>query len=172
MAKLWDIPPGVQFKLILSCDRSTQPTQLPPQPEHLTMKSALLRRRHRRAKGVGQSKVTAQQEESSDQQVPEPIQTTAIRPDQSLSLVEIFLHSAIASVLFSRELIRHGSPAYSTRCVADLLDASGPVTYKKLLKPNTLTGSDDSQTFKILVKGRSEKADKILKLLVCVYSLA
>ncbi len=155
--------------LILSCVRSTQPSQLSSQAEHLTMKSALLRRRHGKGRGVGQSKVTSQQEESFDEQGPQPIQTIAIRPEQSLSLVEIFLHGAIASVLFSRELIRHGSPAYSTRCIADLSDASGPVTYKSLLKPNTLAGSDNnSQVFKVLIKGRSEKADKILALLVCM----
>ena len=130
------------------------------------MKSALLRRRHGKGRGVGQPTVTPQQEESSVEKVPAPIQTTAIRPEQSLALTEIFLHGAIASVLYSRELIRHGSPAYSERCVADLLDASGPVTYKSLLKPNTLTGSSNSQVFKVLVKGRSEKADRILTLLV------
>ena len=136
------------------------------------MKSALLRRRHGKGKGVGQPKVTAQQEESSVEQADEPVQATAIRTEQSLSLVEIFLHGAIASVLYSRELIRHGSPAYSERCVADLLDASGPVTYETLLKLNTPAGHNNSQVFKVLVKGRSEKADRILTLLVRVCSLA
>ncbi len=133
------------------------------------MKSRLLRRRGK-GRVAGQSKVTAQQEESSDEQGPGHMQTTAIRPEQSLSLVEIFLNGAIASVLFSRQLLKHSSPAYSTRCVADLLDASGTVTYKSLLEPNTVAGAagNTSQIFKVLIQGRSEKADKILTLLVCM----
>lgn len=132
------------------------------------MKSALLRRRHGKGRGAGQPRDTPQQEESSVEQEYEPMQTTAIRSEQSLSLVEIFLHGAIASVLYSRELIRHGSPAYSERCVADLFDASGPVTYRNLLQPKIPTENNKSQVFKVLVEGRSEKADRILKLLVRV----
>lgn len=132
------------------------------------MKSALLRRRHGKGRGVGQPKGTPQQEEPSFEQAHEPMQTTAIRFDQSLSLVEIFLHGAIASVLYSRELIRHGSPAYSERCVADLFDASGPVTYRNLLERKIPTQHNNSQVFKVLVEGRSEKADRILTLLVGV----
>ncbi|KAF7511943.1 hypothetical protein GJ744_003176 [Endocarpon pusillum] len=129
------------------------------------MKSALLRRRHGKGRGVRQPKATPQQEESSFEQADEPMQTTAIRSEQSLSLVEIFLHGAIASVLYSRELIRHGSPAYAERRVADLFDASGPVTYRNLLERKIPSEHNNSQVFKVLVQGRSEKADRILTLL-------
>lgn len=98
--------------------------------------------------------------------------TSAILPEQSLSFVKIFLNAAIASVLYSRELFKHDSSVFSQRCVADLLDPSGPVTYKDFLVLNTQAGLVKSQIFKILVKGESQRADKILTLLVRIRSPA
>lgn len=94
------------------------------------------------------------------------MQTTAILPEQSLSFVEIFLNAAIASVLYTRELLKHDSTVFSERCVADLLSVLGPVTYHHFLDLNTQAGQTKSQVFKILLKGHSQKADKILTLLV------
>jgi HORMA domain len=106
------------------------------------------------------------------------IQTTAdmmyatISPQQSLSFVQIFLNAAIASVLYTRELLKHDSTAFSDRCVTDLQGESGPVTYDDLLQLSTQTANAKSQAFKILVKGQSNKADKILVLLVRIHSTA
>jgi HORMA domain len=94
------------------------------------------------------------------------MQTVAILPEQSLSFVEIFLNAVIASVLYTRELIKHDSSVFADRCIADLLGVSGPVTYQELLDLNTQAGRSKSQAFKILLKGRSRRADKILTLLV------
>lgn len=94
------------------------------------------------------------------------MQTTAILPEQSLSFVQIFLHGAIASVLYTRGLLRHDHPVFSDRCVADLLGADGPVTYKEFLHLNTQAGQMKSQAFKILVKGQSVRANTVLSLLV------
>ena len=100
------------------------------------------------------------------------MQTTAILPEQSLSFVEIFLNAAIASVLYTRELFQHDSSVFSERCVSDLLDVSGPVSYEDFLVLTTAAGHTNSQVFKILLKGGSERADRILTLLVCIYSPA
>jgi len=95
-----------------------------------------------------------------------------ILPQQSLAFVQIFLNAAIASVLYTRELLNRDSAAFSDRCVTDLLGESGPVTYDDLLQLNTQAANAKSQPFKILVKGQSDKADKILVLLVRIHSIA
>lgn len=100
------------------------------------------------------------------------MQTTAILPEQSLSFVQIFLNAAVASVLYTRELLKHDSVVFSDRCIADLLGASGPVTYTDFSALDTQSVHSNSQAFKILVKGRSQKADRILTLLVSVHSPA
>lgn len=143
------------------------------------MKSALLKRR---GKGKGKAKATQQPLAPPPPPTPETslvqatataaMQTGAILPQQSLSFVQIFLNAAIASVLYTRELLKHDSSVFSERCVADLLGASGPLTYEGLLELNTQPGNAKSQVFKILVKGKSEKADRIIGLLVRIGSPA
>lgn len=100
------------------------------------------------------------------------IQATAMEPIQSVSFAEIFLNAVIASVLYTRELIKHDSPIFSDRCVADLLDRSGPVNYTKLLQLKAQGGHGNSQVFKILLHGKSQRAEKILTLLVRIYSVS
>ena len=106
------------------------------------------------------------EEEPSPEEEAALMQATLILPEQSLSFVEIFLNAALASVLYTRELLKHDSSVFSERCVADLLGLSGPVTYQDFLGLNTEAGHGKSQVFKILVKGRSQRADRILTLLV------
>ena len=100
------------------------------------------------------------------------MQTTAILPEQSLSLVQIFLNAAVASILYQRELLKHDSPVFSDRCVTDLSGGSGPATYEDFLNLHTQAEDAKSQVFKILVKGHSQRADKIVTLLVRISSLA
>jgi hypothetical protein len=97
------------------------------------------------------------------------ISTKAMLPEQSLSLVEIFLNAAIASVLYTRQLLKHDSPVFSQRCVADLLDSPSSRSYRDFLDQSTHAGETRSQVFKILRKGRSRRADRLLTLLVCVH---
>jgi HORMA domain len=96
------------------------------------------------------------------------IQSTAILPEQSLALVEIFLNAAIASVLYTRQLLKHDSTVFAQRCVADLLDSPVPINYEDFLSLNTQAGKTRSQIFKMLLKGQSRRADRILALLVGV----
>ncbi len=100
------------------------------------------------------------------------LQTTAILPEQSLSLVQIFLNAAIATLLYTRQIIKHHSGVFSQRCVGDLLGLSGPLSYKDFLDLSTQAEDIRSQAFKILIKGRSQRADQILTLLVRFRSLA
>jgi HORMA domain len=145
-----------------------------------------MNRRGRRGHGKGKKKDASQLE--MPPQSPQDIdhlaqatslmQTTAdvmcatILPQQSLSFVQIFLNAAIASVLYTRELLKRDSTAFSDRCVTDLQGEPGPVTYDELLQLNTQAANAKSQAFKILVKGQSDKADKILVLLVRIQSTA
>lgn len=100
-------------------------------------------------------------------QLTSAVQTTPMLREQSLSFVEIFLNAAIATVLYSRELFKHNSSVFAERCVADLLDdLYGPVTYEDFLDLRSQARQTKSQVFKILLKGKSQKADKILTLLV------
>jgi HORMA domain len=105
---------------------------------------------------------------SSNQQDNVAVQMTAILPEQSLAMVKIFLNAAIASILYGRELLKNLSPCFLDRCVADLFRPSGPVNYKDFLSLNSQASEGTSQIFKILVKGRNEQADKVLRLLVCI----
>lgn len=99
-------------------------------------------------------------------QLTSAVQTTPMLREQSLSFVEIFLNAAIATVLYSRELFKHNSSVFAERCVADLLDdLYGPVTYEDFLDLRSQARQTKSQVFKILLKGKSQKADKILTLL-------
>lgn len=123
------------------------------------MESQLLRPRHR--------KTTMPHVTDTSSQEISVIQTTPMLDEQSLSFVEIFLNAAIATVLYSRELFKHDSSVFAERCVADLLDdVCGPVTYKDFLNVKSQAGQIKSQIFKILLKGKGQKADRILSLLV------
>lgn len=89
-------------------------------------------------------------------------------------MVEIFLNAAIASVLYTRQLLKHDSSVFAQRCVADLLDSPGSISYEDFLSLNTQAGKTRSQSFKMLLKGKSRKADSILALLVgvqCLYQI-
>jgi HORMA domain len=98
------------------------------------------------------------------------IQMAPISQEQSSSLVEIFLNAAIASVLYTRELFKHDCEAFEERCVADLLNVSGPMTYDDFRRLQTPSGHANSQVFKILLRSGDKRADKILDLLVCIRS--
>jgi HORMA domain len=143
--------------------------------------------RGRRGKGKGPRDNSSQPVEPPTQspqdtsylaQATSLVQTTAhmknaiMLPQQSLSFMQIFLNAAIASVLYSRGLLRHNSTAFLDRCVADLLGESGPVTYDGLLQLDTQATAMKSQAFKILRNGQGDKADKILELLVRIHSIA
>ena len=123
------------------------------------MESQLLRPRH-------QKTMMPPVAHTSSQETP-VIQTSPMLREQSLSFVEIFLNAAIATVLYSRELFKHDSSVFAERCVADLLDdVHGPVTYEDFLNVKSQAGQTKSQVFKILLKDKSQKADRILTLLV------
>lgn len=126
---------------------------------------------HPQESAVRSPVVHALSPQTSHHQETAAVQTTTILPAQSLSFVEIFLNAAIASILYTRQLLKHDSAGFSDRCVADLLGWLGPVTYTDFLCLDSQAGYAKSQPFKILVKGKSQRADKILTLLVRVHSL-
>lgn len=111
-------------------------------------------------------------QETSHEQQDTAMQTTAILPAQSLSLVQIFLNAVIASILYQRGLLKRDSPVFADRYVADLLAESGPATYEDFLDVQTRAEDAKSQLFKILIKGHSKAADKIVTRLVRMSSLA
>lgn len=137
------------------------------------MNRLILRRQQRRTMRPPVSHLPSEETLQEQQEAAmQRLQTSAILPEQSLSLVQIFLNAAIATLLYTRQIIKHSSGVFSQRCVGDLLGVSGPLMYKDFLDLNLQAEDIRSQAFKILIKGRSERADKILTLLVRFRSLA
>jgi HORMA domain len=133
------------------------------------MNRLILHRQQRRIRRPPVSRSPSQ--EISEELQEAALQATAVLPEQSLALVQIFLNAAIASILYSRQILKHDSGVFSERCVADLLSVSGAATYKDFLGLETRAEEIRSQTFKVLVEGRSDRADQILTLLVRFRSL-
>ena len=93
---------------------------------------------------------------------------------QSLGMVKIFLNASLGCICFARGLLPRGSQSFEDRRTDDLLSSgvSLPLSYEDFLHlhKDSRTGSE-SQPFKILVRGRDERADSILNLVVSLSML-
>ena len=89
---------------------------------------------------------------------------------QSLNLVKIFINASLGCICFSRGLIDETSQAFQNRRVDDLVSTTsttGPTSYESFLSgQNGLSTNEESQQFKILVRGGYQRADRILDLVV------
>lgn len=91
--------------------------------------------------------------------------------EQSLCVVKIFINASIGCVCFTRALIPQLSSAFQDRYVKDLLPNTSPVTplsYDGFLAADLRKREEEhSQQFKILVRGKDKRVDRILDLVVC-----
>ena len=94
--------------------------------------------------------------------------------EQSLCLVKVFLNASLGCICFARGLIPSDSPTYQDRRVDDLVLirlTSSPVSYHDFTSfQGQLSVNNDSQPFKVLLRGKDKRADHILNLLVSRYS--
>jgi hypothetical protein len=95
--------------------------------------------------------------------------------EQSLCLIKVFLNASLGCICFARGLIPSDSPTYQDRRVDDLILiplTSSPTSYHDFLSfQGQLSVNNESQPFKILVRGKDKRADHILNLVVSRFSL-
>ena len=95
--------------------------------------------------------------------------------EHSLCMVKVFMNASLGCICFARGLIHQDSTTFQNRRVDDLsllTVQSASLSYQDFLSFNgQLSTRPDSQEFKILVRGRHKRADSLLNLLVCEFSI-